>query len=386
MTSPYILRLFCATAFTFVFAFGTFAQENAVTPPPKVSIVDVDITTTPIERDYPARVVATQSILLLAQVDGVITERIFEEGASVEKDALLYVIDPESYQIALDQAEAQVSSARANLSFAQAEVSRFTPLAEENITSSQKLQQLVEQRDSALALVEVALARRDAAALALRRTRIRAPLSGRMGLAATDVGDLVTAAQTPLTTLVQWNPIEVHFRPPARDLFLIEKYHVLAPLEVSVFLSKPDDSGVNDTDEMTGHVFTGKGMLDFIDNEVSPSTDTILMRARLNNPDTKLRPGQFVRARVHISERESLLVPRKAIQQHQDGYFLYVVDDNDTIQIREVKLGERFGMQQIILKGVKQGARVVVSDVTGLHGDMKVEPHEENNEDAPPQP
>ena len=386
MTSPYTLCFFCVTAFTLAFAFNTHAQESFTPPPPKVSTVEVDIATTPIERDYPARVLATQSVSLLAQVSGVITERSFEEGAFVEQDALLYVIDPESYQIALDQAEAQVSSARANLSFAQAEVDRFTPLAEENIASPQKLQQLVEQRDSALALVEVAVAGRDAAALALRRTRIKAPLSGRMGLAEADVGDLITASQTPLTTLVQWDPIEVHFRPPARDLFLIEEHHALSSLEVSVFLSKSDDSGDSDTDEMTGHVFAGKGVLDFIDNEVSTSTDTILMRASVDNPDTKLRPGQFARARVHISERESLLVPRKAIRQQQDGYLLYVVDDNDTIQVREVKLDEEFGIQQIILEGVEQGERVVVSDATWLHEGMKVVPHNENGEDAPSQP
>ena len=386
MTPPYILRLFCVTAFTLVFAFEALAQEAPATPPPQVSTAEVDIATTPIGRDYPARVVAAQSVLLLAQVGGVITKRIFEEGAFVDRGDVLYVIDPESYQIALDQANAQVSSARANLSFAQAEVDRFTPLAKENITSSQKLQQLVEQRDSAVALVEVALTERNAAELALRRARIRAPLSGRMGLAEADVGDLVTAGQTPLTTLVQWNPIEVHFHPPARDLFLIEKHHALAPLEVSVFLPKSDDGDDDDTGEMAGHVFTGKGVLDFIDNEVSPSTDTILMRASVDNPDAKLRPGQFARARVHISERESLLVPRKAIQQHQAGYLLYVVDDNDTIQTREVKLGEGFGTQQIILKGVQQGERVVVSDITRLREGMKVEPREENDEVAPSQP
>ena len=383
MTSPYILRLVCVTAFTLVFALNAHAQEGTAPPLPKVSTVEVDMATTPIERDYPARVVATQSVSLLAQIGGVITERIFEEGSFVKQDALLYIIDPESYQIALDQAEAQVSSARASLSFAQAEVDRFTPLAEENIASSQKLQQLVEQRDSALALVEVALAGRDAAALALRRTRIKAPLSGRVGLAEADVGDLVAAGQTPLTTLVQWSPIEVHFRPPARDLFLIEEHHAFAPLEVSVFLSKSDDSDDNDTNEITGHVFTGKGILDFIDNEVSTSTDTILMRASVDDPDTKLRPGQFARVRVHISERESLLVPRKAIRQQQNGYLLYVVDNNDTIQMREVKLGEEFDMQQIILEGVKQGERVVVSDATWLHEGMKVAPNDKN---APPQP
>ena len=385
MTPPYALRVFCATVFTLVLAFEALAQENAEAPPPKVLTVEVGVASTPIERDYPARTVATRSVSLLAQVSGIITERAFEEGAFVEQDALLYVIDPESYQIALDQARARVNSARASSSFAQTEIDRFTPLAEENITSRQKLQQLTEQLDSALALVEVALAERDAAELALRRTRVKTPLSGRMGLAVADVGDLVIANQTPLTTLVQWNPIEIHFRPPARDLSLIEKHHALAPLEVSVFLSKSGDND-NDTGEMAGHVFIGKGVLDFIDNEVSPSTDTILMRAHVDNPDAKLRPGQFARARVHISERESLLVPRKAIKQHQEGHLLYVVGDNDTIQMRKVKLGDVFGKQHIILEGVEQGERVVVSDTTWLHEGMKVESHEENNDNTPSQP
>lgn len=384
MIPLYVLRVFCATAFAFVLAFDALAQESAP-PPPKVSTTEVGIASTPVERDYPARTVATQSVSLIAQVSGVITERAFEEGAFVEQDALLYVIDPESYQITLDQTQARVNSARASLSFAQAEMDRFAPLAEENIASRQKLQQLNQQLDSALALVEVALAERNAADLALRRTRVKTPLSGRMGLAVADVGDLVIANQTPLTTLVQWNPIEIHFRPPARDLSLIEKHHALAPLEVSVFVSRPNNDD-DDTDEMAGHIFMGKGVLDFIDNGVSPSTDTILMRANVENPDAKLRPGQFARARVHISERESLLVPRKAIKQHQEGYLLYVVGDGDTIQTRGVKLGEVFGTQQIILEGVEQGERVVVSDTTWLFEGMKVEPHEENNENTPSQP
>ena len=393
MTPNHTVRMFCAIFLVFGSAFNALAQEDAAPPPPSVSTVEVVTSTTPIERDYPARMIAAHSVLLQAEVGGKIIERAFTEGAFVERGDLLYVIDPESYQIALDQARARVRAAEADLSFAQSEVERNTALARDNIISPRQLQRLIEQQESALASAQVAMGEEAAAELALRRTRITAPLAGRMGLTQADVGDLVAANQTPLATLVQWSPIEAQFRPPASDLPLIETHHAHAPLETSVFLSKSDsdDDASANTDvghSMMGHTFADKGVLDFIDSEIAPATDTILMRANIPNLDGRLRPGQFARVRVHISERESLLVPRAAVHQQQDGYLLYIVDESDMVQTRDVKIGDTFGSQRIILEGVENGERVIVSNVAALQEGMQVVPQDKNDEEqsAPSQP
>lgn len=375
--ASFLMRLSAGWALLSVFVFLSFAsaQENFFPQSPKVSFVEAARSVTPVERDYPARLVAAHSVLLQAQVGGYVKARNFKEGAQVEEGSVLYSIDAESYEIAVERTSAQVAAAQATLNFAQTEVERFDALAKENIASKRQLQQLVEQRDGARAQLKRAEAELAATRLDLRRTRITAPITGRVGLAQADVGDLVIANQTPLVSIVQWHPIEAHFNPPARDLSLIENHQSRAPLEVSLFLPDADsDLGVNS--HLKGHVFVGKGNLDFIDNQVTKATDSILMRARFSNSEGKLRPGQFVRVRVHITEREdTFLVPRQAVRQRQGEHLLYIVDEADIIEERKVVLGGVFLSQQIILEGVKQGERVIVSDPSQLRAGMTVMPH-----------
>ena len=363
------------------------AQEQpAAPPPPSVAFVEVASAAVAVVRDYPARLVALQDVEVRAQTGGIIAARLFQEGTAVEAGETLYELDAEAHEIAVFEARAGLASAQSVLDFAEAEVARFAPLAAHDIASRRQLQQLEQQRDAAAAGVQEAQARLAAAQLDLHRTRIRAPIGGHAGLAQADAGALVVANQTLLVSIVQRSPIGLQFHPPARDLPLLERYRADAPLQVSLFLphdgttngNENSDTGTpaESSESMPGHGFAAVGVLDFIDNRIAPATDSILVRASFDNEDGSLRPGQFARARVHIGSRaDALLVPRKAVQQRQGEYLLYMLDDQDRLEERRVALGGISGLRRIILDGVAAGERVIVSDVSFLRAGMQVAPH-----------
>ncbi|PDQ22839.1 efflux transporter periplasmic adaptor subunit [Mesorhizobium sanjuanii] len=340
-------------------ASATPAPAAFVMPVPVVNVVKKTI---PIYLDYAARVEAIRSITLQARVPGYLAEQSADDGSDVRKGDLLYKIDPQDFQAALDQAKAQVQRDTATVDYARSNLGRGTELAKSGYLAKDSF----DQRTSTLREAEASLAVNQAAMrtaeLNLGYTEIRAPFAGRIGRNQASVGTLVSVAGTVLNTLVQLDPIYVTFNPSETDLAQLEEARAAGPVDVDVLL--PGDTEPRQ-----------KGQLTFIDNTIDHSTGTITARATIGNAKFTLLPGQYVRVRLHIKQQpDALMVPQVALGSSQLGKYLYVLGKGNTVDQRIVSLGPTNGDLIAISSGVSEGDQVITGNLQKIGPGMPVSP------------
>lgn len=332
-----------------------------------VPVADIVTRTIPIYLEYSARTEAIRSIALQAKVAGYVGQQHVADGSDVKKGDLLYTIDPQDFQAALDSAKAQLARDNAALDYAKANLERGETLAQSGYLNKDAY----EQRDSAMrqakAAMAIDLAALHTAEINLSYTKITAPFSGRLGKNQASTGALVTASNSTLNTLVQLDPIYVTFNPSETDLAVIEEARSKGKIKAEVFLagdSKPRYSG-----ELT-----------FLDNMVDRSTGTIAARATIANADLSLLPGQYVRIRLAVSEQpDALLVPRVALGSNQLGKYVYIVGKGNKAEQRLVSLGPVNGDLVVVEKGVAAGDRIIAGNLQKIGPGSPVSP-------LPPQP
>lgn len=313
--------------------------------------------------DTVGNIAAVNTVDVRARVEGYLIERGFTEGDLVEKDALLYVIDPKQFQAAVTEYEGRLASAQAVLDKASRDVRRYHTLVAKGDVSRETYDTFVEAERKAKADVKTESAALDQARLNLGYTRITAPVAGRIGKTEVNVGNLVGAAGvSKLATIVQVDPIYVYFSPSADHLPTITAAQKDKPLSVNLVLSGET-------------AYPHPGTVDFIDTTVDPTTNTIKLRAVVPNPDGALLPGEFAQVRLHAGTRaDSLQVPQEALKENQDGFLVYVVDDKDTVDTAAVQTGPAYENKRIITSGLKAGDRVIVSGVQHVKPGDKVAP------------
>ncbi|GEK50213.1 MexE family multidrug efflux RND transporter periplasmic adaptor subunit [Vreelandella venusta] len=300
---------------------------------------------------FTGRVEAAETVELRPRVSGYIQEVAFEEGELVEQGDLLFLIDPRPYQARVSAAQADLAQARSQQAQAGSEAERARVLLGRQAIS----QEVHDQRQSALsstrAMVDAAEAALQTAELNLEYTRITAPVSGRAGRAMVTRGNLANADQSLLTTLVTIDPIHVYFEADEQAAFASQA--LLTDEESSLKIELGGDPQRQYS-----------GTLDFIDNRLNPSTGTLQFRARLANPDGRIRPGEFARVEMPIARLEqALLVERKAILTDQDRRYVYVVDGDNRAERRQVATGRQMGEQMVITEGLSPGDRIIVNGV-----------------------
>jgi multidrug efflux system membrane fusion protein len=317
-------------------------------PVPVVKVVKKNL---PIYLDYPGRVEAIRGISLQARVPGYIDAQPAADGVDVKAGDLLYRIDPRDLQAAVDQARAQVQRDEASLEYAKANFSR----GEELLKSGYVAKDAFDQRSSTMRMAEAALAV-DQAALAaatlnLGYTEIRAPFDGRLGRNLAAKGALVGPATGALNTLVQLDPVYVTFNPSESELGQIAATRAKGKVEAEV--STPGEPSL-----------VRHGELSFLDNAIDRSTGTIVARVTIQNPDFALLPGQYVRVRLLIrDEPDALMAPVSALGSSQMGKFVYVVGQDDKAELRPLVLGPGEGALVSVVKGVREGERVIVGNL-----------------------
>ncbi len=363
-------------AFTAGLVFGSGAALLALSgggnasdppPPPAGHAVEVPVAvvvkrTVPIFRDYVGTTEAIRSIALQAQVTGYLVKQAAADGADVAEGALLYRIDPRSYQAALDQAEAQTQRDDAALRYAAANHRRNEAMRKAGSVSLDTLQQSASSEYQASAAVAADRAAIETAQLNLAYTELRAPFAGRLGISRVYEGSLITTAGTQINTLVKLDPIYATFNPPATDLpeILARQAQAAIPAEVTA-------GGAAGTPY--------RGALTVLDNSVDRGTGTITARATIPNPARRLLPGQFVHVRLHLADRpDTLLVPQVAVGTSLLGKYLFVVGPDDKIEQRQVTLGAVYGPLVAIGKGVTEGERVVVGNLLKIGPGTPVKP------------
>ncbi|MEL7046331.1 MAG: efflux RND transporter periplasmic adaptor subunit [Pseudomonadota bacterium] len=361
--------------------------EAPTPPPPAVQFRSVELREVATTFEFVARTRAREDTAIRAQVSGTITERSFREGQYVNKDDLLYRIDPRPYEAALDSARADLSRARTNLEVFERDLARGIELEPDGFISASEIDKLRGNRDSGAAALEVAQAAVEKAEIDLGFTEIRAPFSGLTGRSELSIGDLVSPGGDSLVTLVQNDPMLVDFD--------ISEQTVAASLIEDQERAARGEDPVSYTPRLqliNGQFYPLPGTIEFANTRINPTTGTITVTAQFPNPDNLLLSGQFMRVFVQRGfKEERLLIPQSAVMEDMQGRYVYTIDPKDIVGRRNVSLGQREGVDWVVESGLDQGNRVIVNGVQKVRPGMAVAATEATatpytESDAPVQP
>ena len=356
------------------------AQSTAPDAAPEVQVVQVTQQDLPVYAEWIGTTDGFINATIQARVTGYLLKRTFDEGTFVKKGALLFEIDPRSFQATLAGATGELRRAEARLAKTELDVKRDTPLAKAKAISQKDLDDSIQMNAAAKGTVASARAEVEQAQLNLSFTRIEAPIDGITGIAKAQIGDLVGPTTGPLTSISTVNPIRVYF-PISEQEYLKAAEKVR---EVYEDRTKQRDDKL-ELILSDGSLYPHKGNLLLADRQVDVKTGTIRVAAVFPNPGNILRPGFFARVRaVTKTKQGALLIPQRAITELQGQYQLAVVGPDDKIEIRSVKVGERAGNLWVIDKGLQPGERVVVEGLQKVKAGMTVIP--KPFQDTPKQP
>jgi RND family efflux transporter MFP subunit len=361
---------------------GQKTTAGAQSPPTEVEVVHVQQQDVPIYGEWIGTLDGYSNADVHAEVTGYLLRQGYQEGAFVRKGQLLFEIDPRPFQAALGQAQGQLAQAKAMLANAQAvqgrtelDVNRYTPLAKEQAASQQDLDNAVQNNLAAKATVETAKAQIqtyeaavDTAKINLEFTRLVAPIDGIAGQAQLQVGALVSPSSGPVTSVSTLDPIKVFFTVSEpqyldwRRRFPTETSRQAADKALRLQLILAD-----------GTTYAHEGRFYFADRQVNESTGAIRIAGLFPNPANILKPGGYgkVRAVIRI-QNGALLVPQRAVSELQGSYQVAVVDGDNKVSIRTVKVGEHVGNQWIIADGLKPGESVVAEGVQKVRPGSRV--------------
>jgi multidrug efflux system membrane fusion protein len=354
---------------------GKSGGEQAGGPPPmEVSVASVPEREITEWDEYTGRLEAKETVEIRPQVSGYVQQVAFKEGRDVAKGEVLFVIDPRTYQAALDQAQAEVERARTAATLAGTDLVRAEKLVATRAISQEEFEQRTAARVSAEAAVKAAEAAASVARLNLSYTRVTSPVAGRVGRAEVTVGNLVTGGlsgeATRLTSVVSLTPMYVYFEAAEQDYL---KYMDLArsgQRQLSREHANPVHMAVGNEDE-----FKHEGYMDFVDNRVDAGTGTLLGRAVFPNPDRFLVPGMFVRVRlVGTNKYRGALINDRALLTDQDRRYVLVVGEGDKLEYRAVTVGPMIDGLRAVREGLKPGERIIVNGLQRVRPGMVVKP------------
>ncbi len=350
-------------------------------PPPRVTVA-VPLQK-PVTRYLEAtgNTAAVNSADLVARVSGFIQEINYQDGALVKKGSLLFTIEPEPYQVKLEQARAAEVGARATLKQAQADFDRQTQLVARQAVTQATLDQSQATRDSTQSNLQQAEANTRIAALNLEYAHVTAPFDGIVTARQVSVGQFVGSGASPtvLASIIQHDPIYVNFNVSEQDVLRIRADMARRGLTPEDLKKVPVEVGLQSESG-----YPHKGTLDYASPSVNSSTGTLAVRAVLQNPNRVLLPGYFVRVRVPLGEAQTaLLVPDSAIGSDQGGRYVLVVDKDNVVAQRKVEIGPLADDRRVIDRGLDPQDRVVVAGVLRAIPGQKVDPQMQPS-DAPP--
>ncbi|HGH4671662.1 TPA: efflux RND transporter periplasmic adaptor subunit [Enterobacter asburiae] len=332
--------------------------QNAAPPAPAVSAADVVVKSISQWDSFNGRIEAVESVQLRPRVSGYIDKVNYTDGQEVKKGEVLFTIDDRTYRAALEQAQANLARAKTQASLAQSEANRTDKLVNTNVVSREEWEQRRSAATQAQADIRAAQAAVDAAQLNLDFTKVTAPIDGRASRALITSGNLVTAGDTAsvLTTLVSQKTVYVyfdvdestylHYQNLARSGQGASSNHTALPVEIG----------------LTGEEgYPHQGKVDFLDNQLTPSTGTIRMRALLDNAQRQFTPGLFARVRLPGSaEFKATLIDDKAVLTDQDRKYVYIVDKEGKAQRRDITPGRLADGLRIVRQGLNPGDKIIV--------------------------
>jgi membrane fusion protein (multidrug efflux system) len=336
-------------------------------PPAAVAVMTVAPADVAVEYEYVGQTAGSREVEIRARVTGILLKRNYTEGGQVRAGQSLFTLDTAPYETAAAKAEADLASAEARLAQSQRQAVRLKPLIEAKAVSQKDYDDAVSGEQVARADMKGAQARLREARLNLGYARVESPIAGVASRSLKSEGALVSGPDVLLTTVSQVNPIFVNFGIPDSDQLRLRR-----DIESGV-LKLPAGGKFDVQVRMADGVTYGKtGKLDFSDVRISPATGTSDARAELPNPDTALRPGQFVKVRLTGAVRQGAVrVPQRAVLEGPTGKFVYLAVPGDKggaagqlrAEARPVEVGEWSGDAWVVRSGLKSGDRVIVDGV-----------------------
>lgn len=319
---------------------------------------------TPLVYDYTGFVEAQQEMNLVSQVSGQITGKYFNGGETVQAGQVLYSIDPRTYQANMLNAQANLANAKATLANAAMDAERYTRLYEQYAVSKQTMDNAIMQRDQAQASVNAMEALLRNAEIDMQETSVVAPFTGRIDTTALEVGNYATAGQTVLATISNTDPVFVKFSVAEPEYLKLSSAHDnngQASLEnLSIVLSD-------------GSTYELKGKVAEVNRGISDNTGTLTIRALFDNPQRKLLPGMFAHVQAIGGIRENaLLIPQRAVVELMYKKFVYVIGDDNKVNMKEITVGPIVGRMYMVESGLDGSENIVVEGTGKLRQGSQV--------------
>ncbi len=350
-------------------------------PPPKVTVAQPLVQEVIDNLDFTGTTVASERVEVVARVAGVLQSMNFTPGTEVKRGALLFVIEPKEYQADLLAAESELVTAQANLKQATTELARAERLFKQRAGTDVQVVKWRRDQELARAAIQRSNAAIVRAKLNLGYTRVTAPISGRVGRNKVDIGNLVGQGKaTELTEITAYDPMYVYFNLNERDFLRVH----------SMYRAKAREKGINTAKvsqrKLNIRVYLGlaneddyphEGLLDFAESGLDSDTGTLQLRAVFQNKEVPraLNPGLFSRVHMPISKRPNMpLVTELAIGADQSGRYLLVVNSENVVEKRNIRLGQLVDGMRVIEEGVGSDDRVIVKGIQRARPGSKVDP------------
>jgi membrane fusion protein, multidrug efflux system len=372
-----ILRRLAALLAAFVLFGVTGADAQMPSGPPAVGVVRAEKQAVTETSEFIGRVQAVDRVVITARVTAFLQQRLFTEGTEVQEGDLLYRLERPPFEAAVAQQEAAVADASSRLANANIQLARAQSLLNTPAGQRSSVDDAIATQRSQAAQVASAQAQLRVAQINLAYTDIHAPISGKISRSAVSVGNVVSPSSGPLATIVSQDPMYVTFPIAVRtELDLEKRYADQGGMNAVVIKLRLSD----------GTMYNQTGKIDYVEPSVQATTDTILMRGRIANPPRKpIEPGQpvdrplidgeFVTVLVEgIQPVMALGIPRAAVLSDQQGDYVYVVDGQNHVEQRRIKLGQSTPSTAAVVDGLKEGEMVVVDGIQRVRPGIQVAP------------
>ncbi|WP_353506078.1 efflux RND transporter periplasmic adaptor subunit [Variovorax sp. J22P240] len=348
----------CSAALALAFLVACSKKEPEKPPPQAidVSVQVVKAQTVPVTFEFVGQTESSQRVEIRARVSGFLERRVYTEGAFVQPGQVLFLMDAKPFEASLKAARGELAQQQARLNTARANLARVKPLVTDNALAAKDLDDATGQEQAAAAAVESAAAKVTDAQLNLSYVTITSPVAGQSSFAKVQDGAYVSSANSLLTYVAKLDPMRVNFS-------LSENESLRRQDEVAkgTLIKAPHDDYTVEIVLADGTSFPAQGRITFADASYSQETGTFLLRAEVPNPKGDLKPGQFVRVKVHgFTRPNSIVVPQRAVQQSPRGEFVWTVDGEGKASQRPIQVGDWMGDQWLVTGGLKDGERVVV--------------------------
>jgi len=353
-----MIKVLCVLCLLFLACDKIVEEKKVPSPPPKVTVIETKAEDVPIFQEFVGQVYGFKDIAIRARVEGFLEGIHFKEGTALKKGKLLYTLESQPFEADVAAKMSMVAEATTALAYADSDLSRIRPLAEENAVSKSDLDAAVARYDASIASVKAAEANLRAAKIQLSYTKIYSPINGIIGRTQAKVGDFVGKSPNPviLNTVSNIDSVLVQF-------FITESQY----LEWSRFIQKKEKKKSEKRERADleliladGTVYGHKGKIDFVDREIDPTTGAMLVQASFPNPERLLRPGLFakVKGRTDVVN-DGILIPQRCVTELQGLFSVMVVGDGNKIDTREIAVGPTIGAFWLIVDGLKPGEKVV---------------------------